>query len=85
MKLDILNEGTNNQTIIIRDIEGDMGETAKMQLLQQPDGDVVLSFYDTQKGFLDSLEFCTSSGGGRNPIIAKKLRDLISALILTNK
>jgi hypothetical protein len=82
MKVIVNDEGTNHQTVIIKDIEGDMGESIKMQLLQQPDGDVIVSFYDTQKCILESIEFCTSTGGGRCPFIAKKLRELIKEALL---
>jgi hypothetical protein len=80
MEVEIRDKGTNNETVIIKDIQGDMGETARIQLLLQPDGDVILSFYDTTKKLLDSIEFCTSSGGGRDPRIASKLRELIKEL-----
>ena len=78
MEIIINNKGTAHQQVIVRDIEGDMGEEARLQLIQQPDGDVVLSLYNTKTGILDSIEFCSSSGGGRYPWIAKKLRELIA-------
>ena len=74
-------EGTEHQQIIIKDIEGDMGEDTRLQLIQQPDGDVVLTLFNTTKGIIDSIEFCSSSGGGRRPIIAQRLRDLIRDLM----
>lgn len=80
MKIIKYNEGTVNQQIIIKDIEGDMGEDTRLQLIQQPDGDVVVCLFNTTKGTLDSIEFCSSDGGGMFPIIAKKLRELIAEL-----
>jgi hypothetical protein len=73
-------KGTNNEYIKITDIQGDMGENARLTLMLQPDGDVILTFYNTERGFIDSIEFCTSSGGGRDPRIASKLRELIREL-----
>ena len=81
MEIIIDNEGTAHQSIQVKDIEGDMGEDLRMQLLQQPDGDVIISLYNVKAGSLDSIEFCTSSGGGRQPIIAQRLRDLIRDLM----
>jgi len=75
------NKGTMHQEIIIRDIQGDMGEDSRLQLLQQADGDVILTIYNPGKGILESIEFCTSNGGGRYPMIASKLRELITRLI----
>jgi len=74
------NEGTIHQQIIIRDIEGDMGEDTRLQLIQQSDGDVVVTLYNTKAGMMDSIEFCTSGGGGRLPVIAVRLRELIRSL-----
>ena len=78
MEIIIDNKGTANQQVQVRDIEGDMGEDTRLQLIQQADGDVVLCLYDPTKGSIDSIEFCTSSGGGRHPWIAKKLREMIA-------
>ena len=81
MKVIRNNEGTIHEEVVIRDIEGDMGEGSRLQLLQQSDGDVVLTIYNPGKGILESIEFCTSNGGGRYPMIASKLRALITWLI----
>jgi hypothetical protein len=78
MKIDNRESGDN---IIIRGIEGDMGEDTQLSLLQQPDGDVIVVISDMVKHQLFSIEFCTSNGGGRRPIIAKKLRELIAELV----
>lgn len=80
MKIEITGKGTINQTVIVKDIEGDMGEKSHIQLIMQPDGDVILCFYNPEKNFIDSIEFCSSNGGGKNPVIAKKLRELINEL-----
>lgn len=84
MEIVKINEGTANQMIKVRDIEGDMGEDTRLQLIQQPDGDVLITLYNTEKTVIESIEFCSSSGGGRNPIIAKKLRELIAELEKAN-
>lgn len=81
MKVAKGDEGTAHEFIKISEIEGDMGEDTRMQLLQQPDGDVILSLYNVAEKRVDSIEFCTSNGGGRQPIIAKKLRELVRALM----
>ena len=81
MEIIINDEGTAHQSIQVKDIGGDMGEDPRMQLLQQPDGDVIISLYNVKAGTLGSIEFCTSSGGGRQPIIAQRLRDLIRDLM----
>jgi hypothetical protein len=66
--------------IIISDIKGDMGESETLKLIQQEDGDVIMSIYSPSDEKFVCLEFCTSNGGGRYPVIAKKLRELISEL-----
>lgn len=84
MKIENRN-GEANVSFVVDDIEGDMGEVARLRLLVQADGDVVLTLYNTKKKFIDSLEFCSSSGGGRYPIIAKKLRELVAELVNLNR
>lgn len=77
MEIIIDNKGTIHQQVKVKDIEGDMGEDTRLQLIQQVDGDVVLTLYNANKGSIDSIEFCSSNGGGRYPWIAKKLREMI--------
>jgi len=57
---------------------GDAGVDTRLQLIQQADGDVVLALYNPTKGSNDCIEFCSSSGGGRYPWIAEKLREMIA-------
>ncbi len=64
--------------IKVQEMQGDMGESERMQLLQQPDGDVILSIYDVEKKQIGSIEFCAN---GCYPIIAKKLRELVAELV----
>lgn len=64
----------------IRDIEGDMGETARMELLVEADGDVIVTMRNAKTLEELSMQFCTLSGGSRDPIIAMKLRELVRAL-----
>lgn len=73
-------DGNGNMAFEVRRIEGDMGETIFLDLLQQADGDVIVALQDLETGRRLSLEFCTSNGGGRNPAIAKKLRELIAII-----
>lgn len=81
MDIIIDSEGTGHQIVIVKDIEGDMGEDTRLQLIQQPDGDVIVTLFNQKAGTRDSIEFCTSSGGGKRPIIAQRLRDLIRDLM----
>ena len=81
MRVFKMDEGTLNETIHVVDLQGDMGEDISLRLLQQPDGDVILSIFPTsgpERAY--QVEFCTSNGGGRYPIVAKKLRELIKEL-----
>lgn len=74
----------NGNTIIVDDISPDMGEDLRMKLIQQEDGDVIISLYSTDhKHAIHNMtvEFCTLQGGGKNPVIAKKLRELVTALM----
>lgn len=73
--------GEGNVSFIISGIEGDMGERATMTLIQQADGDVLLRLSDDEAGRSEKIEFCSSNGGGRRPIIAQRLRDLIRDLM----
>ncbi|MDD5510500.1 MAG: hypothetical protein PHI12_06815 [Dehalococcoidales bacterium] len=84
MKIYKGNEGTAHEYIKISEVEGDMGEDTRLGLFQQADGDVILSLDDIHEGRIFEIEFCTSNGGGRYPIIARKLRELISELIKIN-
>jgi len=73
--------GEGNISFIISGIEGDMGGRAELTLIQQADGDVILRLSDDEAERSMSIEFCSSSGGGRRPIIAQRLRDLIRDLM----
>ena len=79
MEVEIRDKGTTNQTIIISEIEGEMGQDL-LKLIQQPDGDVIICIDSPGEGKC-SIEFCTGSGGGRRPVISKKLRELIAELV----
>ena len=74
-----MRKGEANIACIIRNIEGDMGEEEKLSLTLQEDGDVIVTV--STKTNLYSVEFCTSAGGGRRPVIAKKLRELMAELV----
>jgi len=80
MEIAVVNEGTTNEMIKVSGIEGDMGEDSRLALIQQPDGDVILTIYNTKKIIVESIEFCSSSGGGHYPDLTKKLREIIALL-----
>lgn len=82
MKVVKAQEGTDAEFIKVQEIQGDMRESAsRMQLLQRPDGDVILSVYNVERQQTGSIRFCTRQGGGQYPVIAKKLRELIAELV----
>jgi hypothetical protein len=67
---------------VIEGIEGDMGESTHMKLILQSDGDVILELADQENHQSLSVEFCIpGSGGGRNPVVHRKLLELITALV----
>tara|TARA_Y100000310_G_scaffold344476_1_gene457445 strand:- start:7295 stop:7549 length:255 start_codon:yes stop_codon:yes gene_type:complete len=74
-------DGEANLAFVIQGIEGDMGEETRLDLLQQADGDVVLVVRDSETECRHAIEFCSSAGGGRHPVIATKLRELVAALV----
>jgi len=80
----IIDKGENYISVFLK---GDMGENARLKMTQQEDGDVVLSIYTVpdKNGIQNSIEFCTFSGGGRYPIVAQKLREIINSLQLIVK
>ena len=84
--MEIIDERQDGGNIRITDIEGDMGQNTRLNLLLQPDSDVVVSIYEIDEGGLKiprpSIEFCTMS---RNPIITKGLREIILKLAEENK
>jgi hypothetical protein len=74
-------KGEGNLWMIIDGIQGDMGEKVRMKLMQQADGDIILTLYHTETGQRLTLEFCSSMGGGRQPLVVRKLGELIEALV----
>ena len=78
MKIEKDHEGTMHQTISVHDIQGDMGEDTRLSLLQQADGDVIVVISNRKEMTRDSIEFCSSSGGGHYPWLTKKLREIIA-------
>lgn len=68
----------------------DMSTVGKLQLLQQTDGDVIVSIIPEEEpcgcgvaGRSQSVEFCTS--GGRSPNTLHALRALMVAMAQDNK
>ncbi|MDO8470691.1 MAG: hypothetical protein Q7S63_01815 [bacterium] len=61
----------------IKDLQGDMREDVSLDLIEEGDGDVILTLYDKEGESL-SIQFC--SGGSGNPIVSAKLRELIHEL-----
>ena len=76
--------GEANIAYSINGIQGDMGEETIMDLIWQADGDIIVVLSHPRRGSL-SIEFCTSFGGGRNPDLTSKLRDVVKLLIEQNK
>jgi len=64
----------------IRDIEGDMGEPVKMDLLVEEDGDVIVVLKNLQEGQQLEIQFCTPQGGARHAGIAKGFREIAKLL-----
>jgi len=71
----------------IRGIPDDMGSDAKLDILVEEDGDVVLTLRSTNiedvirraragVGQEITIQFCTRTGGGHNTLITRKLREL---------
>ncbi len=83
MKVTKVSEGTVAEVIHVSEIEGDMGEDVVMSLMQQPDGDMILGLYHPHTNERLSVEFCTFNGGGRRPWVAKKLRELLELLCVS--
>ncbi|MDO8424778.1 MAG: hypothetical protein Q7S70_02445 [bacterium] len=78
--MEIQNDRGNSGNLIITDIQGDMGESTRLNFLLQPDGDVIISIYEIKNGLKMpklSIEFCTTS---RTPDITKAVRKLILKL-----
>jgi hypothetical protein len=73
----------------ITEIEGDMGQSTRLGLILQPDGDVIVSMYEIREDGLrspgSSIEFCTLHGGGKHPIIASGLRQIMLKLAEENR
>jgi hypothetical protein len=64
----------------------DMSPDGKLRVFLQPDGDVVLSIFDSGKQMMASIEFCSvGSGGGRSPNTLEALRNLYRAIERDNK
>lgn len=59
----------------VSDIQGDMGEPTRLQLIVQGDGDVVVSIQEKGGSSL-GIEFCSLGGGGRDPEVTLRLRQL---------
>jgi len=78
-------KGEANIVYQITEVEGDMGQPVRLGLIYQADGDVILSLLDSETGRKTSIEFCTVSSGGKNPIILRGLQAIISQLIAESK
>ncbi len=78
MKIEKTDEGTSNQMVRVKGIQGDMGEDTQLHFIQQPDGDVIIVLSNTEKHTRDSIEFCSVSGGGHYPWFTQKLREIIA-------
>lgn len=59
-----------------------MSESTRLRLVEQTDGDVILSIADSQRGVVLGIEFCAGTGGGKEPEFTAKLREAIAALVI---
>jgi len=84
--MEIENNRDEGGNLRIIDIEGDMSQSTRLNLLLQPDGDVIMSIDEIDKTGLKipgpSIEFCTTS---KNPAITKGLRAIILKLAEENQ
>ncbi|KKK54706.1 hypothetical protein LCGC14_3082010 [marine sediment metagenome] len=78
MKIEKTDEGTEHQVTRVRNIQGDMGEGTMLHFHQQPDGDVIVILTNREENTMNSIEFCTSSGGGHYPWLTRMLREIIT-------
>lgn len=63
------------------EVPGDMGEGLKLQLFVEEDGDVIVSILPIDHVFTrNSVQFCTLMGGGKNPKVTAKLRELVAVI-----
>lgn len=61
-------------------LEDDMGKNTSLEILVQPDGDIVFAIVDKSTGRRLSVEVCTSSGGGRNITFNRSAKAFVEAL-----
>jgi hypothetical protein len=64
----------------IRDVEGDMGEDIKMDIIIQWDGDAIVAIRDPKERIIAQMEFCTVQGGTHHPGLAMKFREIAELL-----
>jgi len=83
--MEIIDERRDTGNIRIVGIEDDMGKSTRLDLLLQAGGDVVVTMRDNKKGGRMSVEICSDGGGGRNPAIARVLKQLIFKLVEDKK
>jgi hypothetical protein len=70
----------------------DMSPRGKLVLIQQPDGDIIVSIHPSdledfnRKGLFQSAEFCTvGTGGGQSPRTREALLELMNAIDEDNR
>ena len=64
----------------------DMSRDGKLRLIQQEDGDIIVSVINSEDKFMPSVEFCSiHCGGGRSPHTIKALRNLMKAMKKDNE
>lgn len=74
-------KGEANIAYHIRGIEGDMGQSTRLELIQQADGDVIVSLVDLETGDRLGIEFCTRGSGGKSPEMFRGLQGIISGFV----
>lgn len=64
----------------IRGLEGDHGEGVFVNLVRTEGGDVGITLQDRSTGQFLSVTFAGFHGGSRNPVVARKLGELMEEL-----
>ncbi len=58
----------------------DMNPDDRLRIMQQEDGDMIVSIVTTRPSAMPSVEFCTRTGGGHSPRTLLALKALMQAM-----
>lgn len=67
------------------EVTEDMSPDGRLQLMQEDDGDMIISIVMPEITYAMSIQFCTLQGGGRKPKVLRALRNLAQAIKETNE